>query len=97
MAPGTGSVYLVPMPSGRRPSEADTRLWHVHDDDVSWGWGATCDACRSPSFAGSKRYAGVRFNTRHIKLQRELGMTVREQVAEIYEGARETGRDITRA
>jgi hypothetical protein len=41
-------------------------------------------------------WVGVRFNTRHLKLYRELGYTAREEVAEIYEGARETGRDITR-
>lgn len=71
--------------------------YHVHDDE-SWEWGATCNACRSPSFVEkSTRYSGVRFNVRHLKAQNQRGYTVREEVAEIYEGARERGADIMRA
>lgn len=85
------------MQRGPEPEEP-CPLYHVHDDeDRTWEWGATCDACRSPFFVAANPWTGVRFSTRHLKLQRELGMTVREQVAEIYEGARETGADITRA
>jgi hypothetical protein len=78
------------------PGDDSPHSWHIHADQT-WEWGATCDACRSPIFVPASRFAGIRFNTRHLKLQRELHQTVREQVAEIYEGARETGRDITRA
>lgn len=71
-------------------------LYHL-DEQGRWGWGATCDGCAPPHFAGSKRYAGVRFSVRHLRAQNQRHYTVREEVAEIYEGARERGADITKA
>ena len=70
--------------------------YHIHDDET-WGWGATCDGCPPFFVAKSKRYGGVRFSIRHLKAQNDRHYTVREEVAEIYQGARERGADITKA
>lgn len=84
------STQISPFPTEPCPT------YHVHDDE-SWEWGIACERCPAPRFLPGSRFGGIRFSIRHLKLQNEMGQTVREQVAEIYEGARERGADITRA
>lgn len=95
MAQGIGSVYLVSMQRGPEPEEP-CPLYHVHDDvDGTWGWGATCEGCPSSSlFTGNSPFNGVNFSIRYLRAQNQRHYTVREEVAEIYEGARERGADI---
>ena len=83
------------MQRGPEPEEP-CPLYHLHDDE-SWGWGVTCEGCPPPSnFVGNSPYANVNFSIRYLRAQNQRHYTVREEVAEIYEGARERGADITK-
>lgn len=71
-------------------------VYHV-DNQGKWEWGATCEGCPTlSSFTGNSPFNNVHFTIRHLRAQNQRHYTVREEVAEIYEGARERGADITK-
>ena len=78
---------------GKQPSKGESRTWHVHDDET-WDWGATCLVCMADiPQAGNM----PNFNIKRLKEDNAGHYTQNEMRKEIYESAREDGRDITKS
>lgn len=79
---------------GPEPGDNADETWHVHDDGT-WGWSIHCGVCYVPPRPmGSD---GPYWNINWLRQSNEAGTTANEMRQEIYEGARESGRDLQRA
>jgi len=78
-----------------RPKEDEQRTWHEHDDGT-WEWETICLACSSV-----KRYPldlkQTYFNIKRLQEDNAGGYTQRMIEKEIFESAREDGREIEKA
>ncbi len=80
------------MRSEKRPSDDETRTWHIHEDG-SWAWEAVCHLCSAPPLLPAKI---PYFNIKRLKADNAGHYTQRELGREITDAARADGRDITR-
>ena len=64
--------------------------YHIHDDG-GWEWGAVCGVCvASVEPAGAK---GPYFNIYHLRRQNALGVSTRQEVADVLSNIKPEDRD----